>query len=201
MLKSFLRFHTFSFHTCHARSWIIDWLLIYQLNASSLWFGWHLSPIRHWQWSGINFKMQLLSCKPLYTYGIAITSNYLRQIDTSWWEGKGRVECGGCQNLPKLLRLPSQQMIVMWNLLSCDFEASSFGMQSIPWLIIKCNLNHSVDISICFKVLRSLRTKKKPEGRTTIKSCHQQKTPTWWSFACLITLLEPHECKQQTKNV
>lgn len=37
----------------------------------------------------------------------------------------------------------------------------------------------------------------------TIKSCHQanfnQENRTWSSFACLIALLEPHECKQHTK--
>lgn len=47
-------------------------------------------------------------------------------------------------------------------------------------------------------------SKAQPEGwttrQTTLKRCHH-KRPTWSSFACLITLLEPHECKQQTKKI
>lgn len=62
----------------------------------------------------------------------------------------------------------------------------------------------SDDNSIRFKVFSpSISDRKTGHESDNKKRCHRKtpiRRPTWSSFACLITLLEPHECKQQTTH-
>lgn len=124
------------FHTCHASSEIIDWLLIYQFHTSSLWFVVFIALPTKQQRKSRKLPFALMSC------------NYLR-----------------CCNVKEIFRRTRKAILTI---------TSRFSPKSWP---------------------------ESGQNDNKKKSCHHRspiKRPNWSSFACLITLLEPHECKQQT---